>query len=418
MPFNTAEHERFSRPVAVVASVVSVVIALVLITAAAGDALLGFADFWCGVIALLSFTGAVVWGQISIDRRVLTPRHRLWAQAVHRAVGVLGLGSLALHVVAKIACGQASPAAVVPFAESRGRFLVGLGALALYLMLAAAVTGAARSVFVERQHPRRWRWLHGAAYLGWGSALVHGLKAGRPVSTPWVTVGYGACLLAVVAVLVWRAVRPASAGLRPATTPLLGPGRGHRRAGRAGGNRRAGRGREMVPASARLEPLPVPPPRPQPAAGQGAEPEPIALPFSPPLRSPHPQPGALGRIPSPRPAQDFLQTWPGTPVDRPHPPQSATPAPTPPGPAQDFLQTWPGTPLHQPSSVTPAHMPQPVQQPQLPNPVAPVHMPHPDPSQDLQARPGTPVGRPHDTWHSALPQDTTEMPTPFTGGRR
>ncbi|MFG1672413.1 hypothetical protein [Streptomyces sp. Y7] len=385
MPFNTAEHARFSRPVAVVASVVSVVIALALIPATAVDALLGFADFWCGVIALMSFTGAVVWGQISIERRVLTPRHRLWAQAVHRAMGVLGLGSLALHVAAKIVCGQASPAAVVPFAEPRGRFLVGLGALALYLMLAAAVTGATRSAFVERQHPRRWRWLHGAAYLGWASSLVHGLKAGRPVSTPWVTVGYGACLLAVVAVLVWRAVRPASAGLRPATTPLLGPGRGHRRAGRTGGDRRAGRRRRTVPTSARLEPA-VPPSRPQPAAEQGASQEAVVLPFSPPLRSPHPQPGARGRIPAPRPAPDL-----------PH--------------------TWTGAPLQQPRPVAPAHMPHPVRQPQLPDPVTPVHMPRPVPAQDLQSRQGTPVDQPHDTWQSTSAQDSAEMPTSFTGRR-
>lgn len=251
MPWNTADRTRLSRPVAVVAPVVTVVIALALAPAAAVDALLGFADFWCGVIALLSFTGAVVWGQISIERRILTPRHRLWAQAVHRAMGILGLGSLALHVLAKIACGEASPAALVPFANPQGRFLVGLGALACYLMLAAAVTGAARSAFVERQHPRRWRWLHGAAYLGWVSALVHGLKAGRPVSTPWVTAGYTACLLAVVVVLVWRTVRPASAGFRLRPAPLLRPGRGqrrgHRRQGRAGGSGRAGAALKATP---------------------------------------------------------------------------------------------------------------------------------------------------------------------------
>ncbi|MBD0842148.1 ferredoxin [Streptomyces sp. TRM68416] len=134
------------------------------------------------------------------------------AQAAHRATGVLGIGSLALHVIAKIEYGRAAPAAVVPFADPHQRFLAGLGALALWLMVAAAVTGAARSAFVARRHPGRWRLLHGVAYLGWCSSLVHGLKAGQPESSPWVTAGYGACLLAVVVVPVWRAVRRAGAG--------------------------------------------------------------------------------------------------------------------------------------------------------------------------------------------------------------
>jgi ferredoxin len=114
LPFNTADNARFLHLVAVVTTAVAVVIAIGLTPATAVAALLGFADFWCGVIALLSFTGAVVWGQISIERRVLAPRDRLWAQAVHRGLGVLGLGSLALHVTAKIAYGHASSAAVVP----------------------------------------------------------------------------------------------------------------------------------------------------------------------------------------------------------------------------------------------------------------------------------------------------------------
>ncbi|MGW0033964.1 hypothetical protein ACWDXD_29625 [Streptomyces sp. NPDC003314] len=61
-----------------------------------------------------------------------------------------------LHITAKIVFGEASALAVVPFANLPQRFLVGLGALSAYLMLTVAVTGAARSAFVERRHPRRW----------------------------------------------------------------------------------------------------------------------------------------------------------------------------------------------------------------------------------------------------------------------
>ncbi|MGW0815872.1 hypothetical protein ACWD00_21855 [Streptomyces viridiviolaceus] len=311
---------------AVAATAIAVVIAIGLTPGKAVGALLGFADFWCGVIALLSFTGAVVWGQIAIERRVLTPRHRLWAQAVHRGMGVLGLGSLALHITAKVAYGEASAAAVVPFANPRERFLVGLGALSLYLMLAAAVSGATRSSFVKRRHPRRWRWLHGASYVGWASALVHGLKTGRPVSTPWVTVGYAACLLAVAAVLVWRAARPARRWLE--TTPMDAPGGGRRRRGRT------------ARGATELERLPATTPVSQAPVEVAAAPESIALPapprtYSSPYPEPHqhpyayaqpvpPQQVAPEQLPPPGHAQDYLQTWPGTSVEPPQPPLHPT----------------------------------------------------------------------------------------------
>ncbi|MFD0349739.1 hypothetical protein ACFQ0M_34350 [Kitasatospora aburaviensis] len=47
-----------------------------------------FLTFAVGVLALVSFTSAVLWGLAATDRLVLSPSHRLIAQAVHRAMGV------------------------------------------------------------------------------------------------------------------------------------------------------------------------------------------------------------------------------------------------------------------------------------------------------------------------------------------
>ncbi|MGW0033965.1 hypothetical protein ACWDXD_29630 [Streptomyces sp. NPDC003314] len=60
MPSNAAEHARFLRITAVSATALTVGIGIDLAPRRAPDALLRFADSWCGVIALLAFTGAVV----------------------------------------------------------------------------------------------------------------------------------------------------------------------------------------------------------------------------------------------------------------------------------------------------------------------------------------------------------------------
>ncbi|MGI5468947.1 hypothetical protein [Streptomyces sp. CA-132043] len=178
-----------------------------------------FLDFGAGVLALVALTGTVVWGLAATDRRVLASGHRLLAQAVHRGTGVAGLGFLALHIGVKVARGQTTGrAAALPFADGARPALIGLGTLAAYGFLAVAVTGAARTAFTGRAAARWWRALHMTAYLAWGAALVHGLRAGRPAAG-WVTAGYAGCLAAVALVLALRL----RAGLSPPRT-----GRRHR----------------------------------------------------------------------------------------------------------------------------------------------------------------------------------------------
>ncbi|KAA6221661.1 hypothetical protein CP973_06480 [Streptomyces albofaciens JCM 4342] len=165
---------------------------------------LDFLDFGAGVLALVSLTGTVLWGLAATDRMLLHSGHRLVAQAVHRGTGVAGLGFLALHIGVKVARGRTSgAAAAVPFADGGRPLLIGLGTLAGYLFLAAAVTGAVRGAFTSRRGSRWWRLLHMGAYAAWCAALVHGLKSGRPAAD-WATAAYLLCVAGVAVVLVLR----------------------------------------------------------------------------------------------------------------------------------------------------------------------------------------------------------------------
>lgn len=190
----------------------------------------GLLDRTAGVLTLVSLTATVAWGLVAADRWLMGPRGRLLAQAVHRATGTCALGFLLVHIGVKVAESHVSAeAALLPFTS--GGVLIGLGAVAAYLMVLAAATGVLRGALAGRGRAaaRRWRAVHACAYVSWCAALLHGLNAGR---TPagWVTACYAVCVTGVLGTLVVRVGVPrgrrgvprprpftVSRGLRPRT---------------------------------------------------------------------------------------------------------------------------------------------------------------------------------------------------------
>ncbi|MDH2427143.1 hypothetical protein [Sphaerisporangium sp. TRM90804] len=141
-------------------------------------------------------------------------------QALHRALAVVAVGSLIVHVNLQIMRGRVSAMdAFLPFGGAG--FAVGLGTTAAYLLVLAAATGAFRGRFVGMRWPWMWRALHVTAYLTWPVAIVHGLTAGR-AAPDWVTLCYAASLVAVGLALLVRlvlTVGPARQGGAPAVRP-------------------------------------------------------------------------------------------------------------------------------------------------------------------------------------------------------
>ncbi|MFJ1645632.1 hypothetical protein [Streptomyces sp. NPDC088258] len=195
-----------SRQISGVATVAALVL-VPLLAVVGGDAFRAFIDFGAGVLSLLSLSGAVVWGLIATDRLLLSPRHRLVAQGVHRATAVASLGFLLLHVSIKISLGKvALIGALLPFGLgiTGTNGLIGFGSTAGLLMVVAATTGAARSVFsLPGTFAYKWRAIHMVAYPAWCFAMVHGLFTGRPAAT-YVTVMYSTVMIGVAGVVSLR----------------------------------------------------------------------------------------------------------------------------------------------------------------------------------------------------------------------
>jgi len=172
----------------IVTSVIIVLLVLVAGAAASGvtprgrDVLLAtqhFMLFYSGVLALVALTTAVGVGVLATDRIVMTPGHRVIAQAVHRAVSFGALAFLITHIVLEILAHRSHVIdAVVPFLAQGRRFYIGLGTIASDLVVVLIITGIARGRFASRR-PGTWRAIHAVAYLMWPLSIVHGLLAGR-----------------------------------------------------------------------------------------------------------------------------------------------------------------------------------------------------------------------------------------------
>ncbi|MEU6062432.1 ferric reductase-like transmembrane domain-containing protein [Streptomyces sp. NPDC047097] len=206
----------------------AVLLLIPLLAIGGGDRFRAALDFTTGVLSLVSLTASVAWGLLATDRLLLSVRHRLLAQAVHRTTAVASLGFLLLHATVKVSLGHVELiGALIPFSLglTGTSGLIGLGSLAGLLMVVAASTGAARSALAGRGPiAARWRPLHMLAYPAWCFALMHGLYAGRPAAA-WVTTMYCLALTGVAgAVSVRLLPRPTQNKLAERLLALLGPG--------------------------------------------------------------------------------------------------------------------------------------------------------------------------------------------------
>jgi len=99
-------------------------------------------------------------------------------------------------------------AAFVPFSSSYRGFWLGLGAIALDLLLAVTVT----SLFRDRMSYRVWRAVHWLSYAAWPIALLHGFGTGSDVKSGWLQLLSVVCVLAVLAALFARSFHVGKAG--------------------------------------------------------------------------------------------------------------------------------------------------------------------------------------------------------------
>jgi Ferric reductase like transmembrane component len=179
---------------------------------------LWFATRGFGVVALLLLTAIVALGVAGATRWRSTRWPRFVVAGLHRNLSLLVLVFIALHVITTVADGYAPISllsAVLPFTSPYRPLWLGLGAVALDLLLALTITSLLRA----RIGYGRWRALHWLAYASWPVALVHGLGTGTDARVGWMQVVTAACVGSVVAAILWRVgTSQATPGMRAAST--------------------------------------------------------------------------------------------------------------------------------------------------------------------------------------------------------
>jgi methionine sulfoxide reductase heme-binding subunit len=159
-----------------------------------------------GVVALLLLTATTLLGVLSSNRWRSTRWPRFAVADLHRNLTLLAIAFIGIHVGTTIADVYA-PIGVkdvfIPFASLYRPVWLGLGTLALDLLLAIVVTSLLR----QRVGYRVWRALHWAAYATWPLALAHGLGTGSDARFGWMAFLSFSCMAAVIGAVAVRLVR-------------------------------------------------------------------------------------------------------------------------------------------------------------------------------------------------------------------
>ncbi|MGW2233062.1 ferric reductase-like transmembrane domain-containing protein [Streptomyces sp. NPDC001759] len=177
-----------------------------------GEAL-WYANRATGAVCLVLFTAVVLLG-IGVRLRGRLPGlPRFGTVTLHRTLSLSATAFLALHIALAVLDGYVNITltdVLIPFVSAYRPLWLGLGTVALDLLLAVLVTSLLR----ERVGHRAWRALHWLAYAAWPVALVHGIGIGTDTGTDWMTWLTVSCVAAVVAAAGVRVAHSARAARR------------------------------------------------------------------------------------------------------------------------------------------------------------------------------------------------------------
>jgi methionine sulfoxide reductase heme-binding subunit len=172
------------------------------------SSVLWYASQATGIVSLVLYTIVMLLGITVAGQGTLPGLPRFSVVALHRSISLLSIVFLAVHIGTALLDSYVDISFIstfVPFASSYQPLWIGLGAVAVDLMIALVATSLLRG----RISPRFWRVVHWLAYAFWPVAIAHtiGLGAGSGELISgwglWLTI---ACVLAVAAALIWRVV--------------------------------------------------------------------------------------------------------------------------------------------------------------------------------------------------------------------
>lgn len=173
--------------------------------------------------SLALLTLSVVGGVLNVVRWRGEGWPRFVVQQLHRNTALVALAFLSIHIVTAVVDPFAKlkiTDAIVPFTSSYRAVWLGLGVVAVELLIAITVTSLVRG----RLGFRTWRAIHWLAYLCWPVALVHGLGTGTDARTMWGLFIDVCCIGAVLLAVLWRVSEgwPRYAAVRTAGITIAG----------------------------------------------------------------------------------------------------------------------------------------------------------------------------------------------------
>ena len=137
-----------------------------------------------GLAAFVLLTLSVVLGVLTTQRIATGWWPRFASQALHRNVSLLAVALLLTHVLTTLLDNYVAIswwAGVIPFTSAYQRVWIGLGTLALDLILVVTLSSLVRLAVGHRS----WRLLHWLSYAAWPLALTHYLSSGTDALAPW-----------------------------------------------------------------------------------------------------------------------------------------------------------------------------------------------------------------------------------------
>ncbi len=190
---------------------------------------LWYASRATGIVALVLLSAVVALG-IAVNRHGRLPGLPRFAVAgLHRSVALIAVVFVAIHVLTAVSDRYVSIrliAVLIPFTSRYMPLELGLGAVALDLLVAVILTSLVR-VRIGRT---AWRGVHLLAYAAYPVAVLHGYTSAKDLRSGALLALLISCVLAVAIAIGWRliaTIRQRHHGLVHEATTLVALLSGH-----------------------------------------------------------------------------------------------------------------------------------------------------------------------------------------------
>jgi sulfoxide reductase heme-binding subunit YedZ len=174
---------------------------------------LWYASRATGVVCMVLLTAVVILGVLVNRQGRLPGLPRFAVTGLHRSISLIAVVFLAVHILSAVADKFVTIqliAAIIPFTSSYLPLQIGLGAVALDLIIAVIITSLVRA----RIGRRAWRSVHWLAYAAYPVAVVHGITSSADLRSGGLLALTAACLAGAAGAVCYRVTSTVTARWR------------------------------------------------------------------------------------------------------------------------------------------------------------------------------------------------------------